>query len=68
MPGQNRTAAYPRQRGWWFDGINNRLVAVFNGTEIFDFDGNDLVFAQAMTLNAPTGALNFCLISKRMTM
>lgn len=46
MPGQNRTAAFPRHKGWWHDGINNRLVAVFNGTEIFDFDGNDVAIAQ----------------------
>jgi hypothetical protein len=49
MPGQNRTAALPSHKGWWHDGINNRLVAVFNGTEIFDFDGNDLQATQALT-------------------
>lgn len=44
--GQNRTAAYPRHNGWWHDGINGRLVAVFNGTEVFDYDANDVAFAQ----------------------
>ena len=62
--GQNRTAAMPKHKGWWLDGINNRLVAVFNGTEIFDFDGNDLAVAQnavfagtlsAVGITAPTG-------------
>ena len=56
MPrGQNRTAALPTHKGWWLDGINNRLVAVFNGAEIFDFDGNDIAIAQAVTFAvAPT--------------
>lgn len=51
MPGRgtNRTAAMPRHAGWWRDGINNRLVAVFDGTEIFDFDGNDLQTTQPLT-------------------
>ena len=62
--GQNRTAAMPKHKGWWFDGINNRLVAVFNGTEVFDFDGNDIAVAQnavfagtlsAVGITAPTG-------------
>jgi hypothetical protein len=53
MPGrgQNRAAAFPRHAGWWRDGVNNRLVAVFDGTEIFDFDGNDVVVAQATTFS-----------------
>lgn len=50
----NQTAAKPRHRGWWFDQINNRLVAVYNGTEIFDYDGNDMVITPATTV---TGAL-----------
>ena len=53
MPGrgQNRAAAYPRQSGWWRDGVNDRLVAVFNGTEIFDFDGNDVVMTQNIVMS-----------------
>lgn len=50
MAGQNRTAALPRHKGWWHDGINNRLVAVFNGTEIFDFDANDMAISSAASL------------------
>ena len=50
----NQTAAKPRHRGWWYDQINGRIVATFNGTEIFDFDGNDLAIAQA---TAVTGGL-----------
>jgi hypothetical protein len=56
MPYQ--TAAKPRHKGWWHDQINGRIVAVYNGTEIFDFDGNDVVVAQAMStaqLVAATG-------------
>ena len=48
-----RTAATPRHRGWWFDQINARLVAVYNGTEIFDYDGNDMVITPATVI---TGA------------
>lgn len=48
MPYQ--TAAKPRHRGWWFDQINGRLVAVYNGTEIFDYDGNDVVITQNTTV------------------
>src|SRR3990167_4637929 len=44
------TAAGPRHRGWWFDQVNGRIVAVYNGTEIFDFDGNDLAVAQNATM------------------
>lgn len=40
------TGAGPRLKGWWHDQINARLVAAFNGTEIFDFDGNDLAVTQ----------------------
>ena len=47
MPYQ--TAATPRHKGWWNDQINGRIVAVYNGTEIFDFDGNDMQVTQAFT-------------------
>jgi|SRR3990170_6465757 len=53
-----------RQRGWYLDSSSSaapRLVAVFNGTEIFDFDGNDLTVAQAMStvaITAATGDVN----------
>ena len=47
-----QTAALPRHRGWWRDQINARLVAVYNGTEIFDFDGNDIAISQTLTSNA----------------
>jgi len=50
MPFQ--TAAKHTHKGWWYDQINGRLVAVYNGTEIFDFDGNDVVFTQSVTLSA----------------
>jgi len=58
----NQTAAKPRHRGWWFDQINNRLVAVFNGTEVFDFDGNDMVVTPNVTMSGTatvTGAQTF---------
>lgn len=50
----NRTAATPRHKGWWHDQINGRLVAAYNGTEIFDFDGNDMVFTQNATFSGTT--------------
>ncbi len=52
-----RTSAFPRHKGWWHDQINGRIVAVYNGTEIFDFDGNDIVITQATTLNSTLGGL-----------
>lgn len=41
-------------RGWLFDATNQRLAAVFNATEVFDFDANDMVITPALTV---TGAL-----------
>jgi len=54
MPYQ--TAAKPRHKGWWLDQINGRVVAVYNGTEVADFDANDFAVAQAMTTVAITSA------------
>ena len=34
------------RRGWKFDAQNGRLAAVYNDTEIWDFDGNDMAVAQ----------------------
>ena len=62
MPFQ--TAAKPRHKGWWFDQINNRLVAVFNGTEVFDFDANDVAFASGVSVSlagAGTGTADITL-------
>ena len=36
------------RKGWAFDRTNGRLAAVYNDTEIFDFDGNDMNVAQNM--------------------
>lgn len=47
-------AASGRHRGWWYDATNSRLVATFNGTEIFDFDGNDVVVTQNTTFSGTT--------------
>lgn len=30
------------RRGWKFDQHNGRLAAVYNDTEVWDFDGNDM--------------------------
>ena len=35
-----------RHRGFLFDAVNSRLSVVYNGTEIWDFDGNDMDIAQ----------------------
>ena len=40
MPGPSST-----RRGWKFDPQNGRLAAVYNDTEIWDFDGNDMDIA-----------------------
>ena len=50
MPNQ-ATATSPRHRGWYFDQVNGRIAAVYNGTEIFDYDGNDVTFTQAVTFS-----------------
>lgn len=45
-------ATSSRHRGWLYDATNGRLAAVYNGTEIFDYDGNDMVITPATTLTA----------------
>lgn len=55
MPNQ-ATAQSKRHKGWYFDQVNNRLAAVFNGTEVLDFDTNDIAVAQAMSTVAITAA------------
>ena len=37
------------RRGWRFDATNGRLAAEYDGTEVFDFDANDMVVAQNLT-------------------
>jgi len=44
------TSISKRHRGWHTDQINGRLSAQFNGTEVFDFDANDLAIAVAATM------------------
>ena len=41
----------PTHRGWFYDSRtgSERLSALFNGTEVFDFDANDLAIAQNLT-------------------
>lgn len=53
MPMQ-ATATSKRFKGWYNDQVNSRLAAVYNGTEVFDFDANDMVITPATTI---TGAL-----------
>jgi len=43
------TSVSSRHKGWHHDQINGRLAAVFNGTEAFDFDANDLAVDVAAT-------------------
>ncbi len=59
MP-QQATSISPTSKGWHLDQVNGRLAAVFNGTEIFDFDANDMAIAQNVTMAgtlAVTGAV-----------
>ena len=61
MPMQ-ATATSKRLKGWYNDQVNSRLAAVYNGTEVFDFDANDMVVTQAISLSstlAVTGAQTF---------
>ena len=48
MP-QQATSTSARAKGWYFDQVNGRLAAVYNGTEVFDFDANDMSVAQNLT-------------------
>ena len=47
-------------RGWKFDKTNARLQAMYDGTEVFDFDANDVAFtapvafAGALDINGAT--------------
>ena len=43
-------------KGWHFDRVNGRLQAVYNGTEVLDFDGNDLTVAQSLATVGITSA------------
>ncbi len=36
-------------KGWLNDRANSRLAAVYNGTEAFDFDADDMAIALALT-------------------
>lgn len=36
-------------KGWLNDRANSRLAAVYNSTEVFDFDANDMAIAVALT-------------------
>lgn len=44
------TALTTKHRGWFYDQVNARLAAVFNGTEVFDFDANDMIITPATTV------------------
>lgn len=46
--------ASAKHTGWKRDLANGRLAAEYNGTEVFDFDANDMVITPATTV---TGAL-----------
>ena len=48
------------RRGWSFDRSNGRLAAVYNDTEVFDLDANDMAVAVALTTTGitNTGAIS----------
>lgn len=48
MPGSARS---PFFKGFNFDKTNGRYEALFNNTEVFDFDANDLTTASGITVN-----------------
>ena len=43
-----------QRRGWRHDATNGRLAAEYDGTEVFDFDANDMAIATALVV---TGAI-----------
>ena len=42
-------ATSQNHKGWKYDADNDRLQALFDGTEVFDFDANDMVITGALT-------------------
>ena len=47
-------------RGWKFDAANGRLAAQYDGTEVFDFDANDMAITAATTITGlVTGTAGF---------
>src|SRR4030067_945513 len=56
-----KTAAISKKHnGWFLDQVNGRLVACYAGTEVFDFDADDIVVALALStaqIVAATGDL-----------
>lgn len=49
-------ATSSKHKGWLNDIANGRLAAVYNGTEVFDFDANDMAVSQALTVPALTAS------------
>jgi hypothetical protein len=47
-------ATSARHKGWLNDAANSRLAAVYNGTEVFDFDADDFAVALATTIASLT--------------
>ena len=45
------------RKGWKRDIQNGRLAAVYNDTEVFDFDANDMAITQALTLSGGVGTV-----------
>ena len=45
-----------KHRGFLFDAQNGRLAVVYNGTEIWDFDGNDMAVAQNLVASGTFGS------------
>lgn len=50
-------------KGWLNDRTNGRLAAVYNGTEVFDFDDEDMEIALSTTIAAATVTGNLTLSS-----
>ena len=42
-------------KGWHFDRANARLQAVYNGTEVLDFDADDMVITPNLTVTGTIG-------------
>lgn len=45
------TSTGTKRKGWAYDKSADRLAAEFNGTEVFDFDANDMVITQNVTMS-----------------
>ena len=56
-----------QHKGWKYDAVNDRLAAQFDGTEVFDFDANDVVVTPATTFSGAVTASSTLAVTGTLT-